>query len=167
MRVTMLLAVFMAVLGLAGAALGTDGQVPIKGGGPFAPAADATFVPCTGAPGVYVPSKLVGQSRFSHLGLVSSTIYVTSCAIGPGGLTGTGPADHVAANGDTLHVSNYVVVADPVTGAGQFTSVTFDGGTGRFAHATGSAVGTAQFDFATGAGDYALAGTISSVGSTS
>jgi len=106
-----------------------------------------------------------GTCYYSHLGLTTS-VAEQIILPGPGGTQLIfNTAVYTAANGDMLF-SNFV-------GAGVFTSATgvsfsgtetYDGGTGRFADATGSAtlVGTAEFTSpSAGVGQYSVEGTIS------
>jgi len=106
-----------------------------------------------------------GACHYSHLGLTTS-VAEQIIMPGPGGtLLIVNTTVYTAANGDKLFST--------FTGTGVFTSATgvsfsgtetYEGGTGRFADAVGSAtlVGSAEFTSpSAGVGQYSVAGTIS------
>lgn len=151
--------------------------VPIHGGGTFVPKWSEGVVACTNGPGgevivdgdgnplVVVPKVLQGPSWFSHLGTSSSEIVGAGCWPNMlGGLSGFGFGYHTSANGDVLEAQFYY--DSTVEGDIDFTEIEFIGGSGRFEHASGQAVGTGYQNPQTGAGDYAIRGMISSVGSS-
>ena len=109
--------------------------------------------------------QLEGTCQLLHLGLTSTVATQIVIPLPDGTLHITNAIVYTAANGDELY-ANFL-------GVGEFTSPssvsfsgteTYDGGTGRFANASGSAaiVGTAQFTSATGGvGEFTGNGTIS------
>ena len=92
---------------------------------------------------------LEGGGNATHLGLF--TITLGFCGR-PDGTLDTGTGTFVAANGDLLYIT-FHGVSDGGHPILHFTSyVTFTGGTGRFAGATGTATVQGIFDANTGAG---------------
>lgn len=109
--------------------------------------------------GEFSGSGLSFQGQLTHLGKFTGQI--TSFTPSPTG--GTTTAVWTAANGDTVHVTSLFTVTGPGTTPGYVAfhqAITINGGTGRFAGATGSAIamGETTLDFS----DYfgAINGTI-------
>lgn len=154
-------------------ALGVDAvsmSAPSRAGGtvmvPFSlrqsnrPAPDAVLVPCTPLEaGVALPSRIVGTGVATHLGKVTSIRTAATCAVSAEGvLTISGSVVHTAANGDQL----FATFTATITPEGiMHISATFTGGTGRFAHATGSVSGRGTFDARSGSGVATVTGVIS------
>lgn len=108
------------------------------------------------------PARFLSEGTFSHLGHTTSVIEVLSCtASTDGSIFGPGEAVHTAANGDELHAE----------WTGRFQAdgsselwITFAGGTGRFAGASGEGAGGGLSDPATLAGAWWFEGMLSRVG---
>lgn len=159
-----LAALVLLAVGVASASADGVKQVPISSSGSWAPVVSEGTIDCTGGPPLAIPHVLAGSGRDTHLGNTSFVITIESCAFGAEGLVSSGHDVVTAANGDQLF-KNWTDVANPLTGAIVWPQVTFTGGTGRFADATGSMTGTGWIDPATGVGGFSLSGMISSIGS--
>lgn len=130
----------VAVLFLSVIALGFTSGVSIANADPTLRPLEGTF---TGA-GFTFDGHLTHLGRF--LGQITSFV--------PSSNGGTTTATWTAANGDEVHVRSDFTVGeqDPSTGLYSFRQViTILGGTGRFAAATGHAIGTGEtaLDFST------------------
>ncbi|HEX5271810.1 MAG TPA: hypothetical protein VFW33_15035 [Gemmataceae bacterium] len=147
--------VAVALLSLLGtaprAAAGND--LPLKGSFTFQTVSSS-------APDEYgnVVQQIVGEGTASHLG--RSTVSATHVLnLFTGQFTSTFTV--TAANGDKA----YGTAEGQIFPDGSFEeTLQFNGGTGRFANATGSATGTGELDFVTQEATETLVGTISGVG---
>jgi hypothetical protein len=107
--------------------------------------------------GTYYPAgNFYGTGNFTHLGLSSSRIKPCLSPLFSGGThigdhVGVECASFTAANGDEvyLYTHPYDLMTSGAYGIGTCT-VDFVGGTGRFAHATGSFTGTVTVHAASG-----------------
>ena len=141
-------------LGSASASAGRP-DVPIKGGivsTSFEPApATAARCPTLGADAEIV-SSFAGVGRLSHLGRV--TWSSSHCVDLDTGQYNDGRMTIVAANGDELKAeyAGWTLGGPPVAPITD-ELVFVDGGTGRFAHASGGATEVGTFDFTTGTVD--------------
>jgi hypothetical protein len=146
---------------LAGASNGTK-LVPFHAEIDYATAPATTSAPC---PTTMLRIDIaVTDGLVSHLGRITSRDYYA--CLNPVTLAFSGRYVYVAANGDTIdggYAGRFVPTASP--GVLAIDAHWFiDGGTGRFAGATGS--GTASGSGTAGSGHFAQDGTISSVGSS-
>lgn len=125
---------------------------------PMAATCDTTFA-FTGP----TSAQVLGTCQFRHLGLTTAVADQTIIFTGPTTLSITNTVVYTAANGDELH-SSFAGTGTIGPAGVTFVGVeTFSGGTGRFAHASGSMVdrGTAAFSSpATGVGQFTGDGTI-------
>lgn len=105
-------------------------------------------------------SMFEGYGRATHLG--GFTWSSTHCSDFDTGTYGDGYMVMVAANGDELHVTydDGVVLDGPPVAPFMDHAMFVDGGTGRFARASGSTVEFGAFDFATGQIHIEFTGTI-------
>lgn len=137
-----------------------DGMVPFFARETAYTPADAVAVVCEPAwVGVALPNRLVATGVASHMGSVESVVAGEWCTVdlGTGVVSTAGTAVHTAAGGDVL----YATWTGTIEGAALTLNVTFAGGTGRFAHATGQATGGGTLDAATGTGEWTMTGRIS------
>jgi hypothetical protein len=126
----------LMMLALAAGALLPAGSVRANPAVPFKDHGQMTIVAnLSGFPIVTAVDQATGEA--THLGQYSNAAYVTVNFIT--GLV-SGEGQYTAANGDTL---NYTVV-QPLQPPNTPAVVTFNGGTGRFADATGSATASAS-----------------------
>jgi hypothetical protein len=91
------------------------------------------------------PAHFAGGGPVTHMGMTTQAgTLVLEAPIAPGVFPGHGSVTITAANGDTVSF-DYVglLFADTGEGVGTFT---FTGGTGRFAHVSGSGTFDAQID---------------------
>jgi len=124
---TMALAVVLALATLNAASAPASARgtaVPIKGAGTGA----ISFHPATGA----FTGEESGVS--SHLGKYTLHLQGVGARAADGNVTGSGTVTIVAANGDQL-TGTFTLTGDGET---QRVDVTITGGTGRFAHASGT-----------------------------
>jgi hypothetical protein len=137
-------------------------QVPLKG--------DITIVP-DGSPSVVISTDplIVRQSRsitgiVSHLGRVEGTIVQN---VNLQNLNFFGVFTLYGANGDSItgEVTGNLVFTEDPTILDVIEAINITGGTGRFAGATGSAIGDGQANRATGVALESFRGVISSPGS--
>jgi hypothetical protein len=118
--------------------------------------------------GAFLKADIIGKGQLQHLGL--TRIHMTHCtwlnfATGAG-WTDTGDMTLTAANGDRLFLHYQATFQmDPwpdfITSTIDSLPWTVVGGTGRFAHASGSGGGTNFAVMAAGTATYWLSGTIS------
>jgi len=140
--------------------------VPIQGQAEIAVDPSGGFLSCPLAGTEIIvaefPALFVSEGEISHLGHTTSRIGVIACTANmDGSIDGPGWATHTAANGDELHAAWYGWFAAD----GSITmEIEFADGTGRFAGATGTAVGGGSANPATFAGSWWLDGVISRVG---
>lgn len=128
-------------------------QVPITG------QCETTFAPIPRPlPPVY-RQVATGTCQLSHLG--RTTLLLVQDINFAAGTQTTVEVTYTAANGDVLRAMNVGTSRRSGAGVSFEATVTFVGGTGRFAHATGQAhaVGTADFVASTSA--YTLNGSLS------
>ena len=122
-----------------------------------------------GCPGdAFLRANVTGQGPFQHLG--RTQVHFSHCSWldfeTGAGRTGVGEMTLTAANGDTLLLRYHgTFQMDPwpdfVSSTVQTLPWAVVGGTGRFAHATGSGVGHGFGVMASGSSTYWLSGTIS------
>jgi hypothetical protein len=149
------------VAGPSASAAGDPQQVPFHADLDFAATASASSAPC--APNELRVDITITGGTVSHLGSITSRDYY-GC-LDPSTLRFYGRYVFVAANGDSIdggYAGRFVPTADPgvlAVDARWFV----DGGTGRFAGATGG--GTASGSGTTSGGRLVQDGAISSVGS--
>lgn len=148
-------------------------MVPYRADIPFSPASSAMTL-CTTPPGyvgppVALPALQVGWGHHTHLGLAYSEMTIDACQLTPDGIVGGGHFTHTAQNGDGIS-GRWDALFTPPTWRfvqnGKPYPAMVDGGTGRFAGATGYAFGTGMIDPATGAGTAAVQGWLSSIGAS-
>lgn len=140
--------------------------VPIKGQAEIAVDPTGGFLPCVLEGTELVvgefPARFLSEGEFSHLGHTRSVIDLLACTASmDGSVYGPGEAVHTAANGDELH-AEWSGRFQP-DGSSEL-SITFAGGTGRFADAVGEGVGGGSSDPTTFAGTWWFEGMISRVG---
>jgi len=167
-RVIVALAALLLMLATAAPVAAGDSARPFKGSWVGADGFDLGAPGCPA--GAFLRFSTTGQDEFSHLGL--TTVSVTHCTyLGPGPLDGWfdyGPITLKAANGDTLvlgHRGTFTMTPNPA-GPPPFATATsriewwVTGGTGRFANATGSGIGTAFDDMIAGVQSFRIWGEI-------
>lgn len=130
---------------------------------------DTFVIPPLDCPsGAFLRANVVGQGQFEHLGL--TRVHFTHCSwldFDTGvGWSDVGEMTLTAANGDTLFLTHQATFhMDPwpdfVNAPVDTFPWTVVGGTGRFAHATGSGGGHGFGVITSGSSDYWLSGTIS------
>ena len=112
-----------------------------------------------------VSIHIEGTCHYSHLGLTTSVAEQIIMVFPDGTLHISNMAVYTAANGDKLYSTFAGTGVFTATGGVSFSGTeTYDGGTGRFADASGSStlVGSAEFtSISTGIGQYSAKGTIS------
>jgi hypothetical protein len=114
---------------------------------------------CSAGPGRFLVEGVGTGTQLGHF-----TVDLSFCGGGPS-LSG-GRGTFVAANGDLLYIT-FTGVSDEAFPVLHFTSfITFSGGTGRFAGATGTAEVPGTFDVIAGTGSADWIGMISSVGAS-
>ena len=104
-----------------------------------------------------------GTCHYSHLGLTTSVAEQIITPRPDGSLLIVNTAVYTAADGDTLFSTFFGIGVPTSTGVSFSGTETYDGGTGRFSDANGSAtlVGSAEFTSpSAGVGQYSLEGTI-------
>ena len=149
-----------------GSAEAADGRLPAATLVPFKGTFDATGT-ATDIPGDRCPAltiQIEGAGTATHLGAL--TTVQSHCVTPPSFDFTLGEFTLTAANGDQLfgtYEGQFLPLAPPLVAIDG--ELTFTGGTGRFAGATGSGVASGEQNLATGDATVVLEGTISSVGS--
>lgn len=113
-------------------------------------------------PNFQMEIELIG--RASHLGNITGTISQYTSYNPPDYNTGTisGPTFFVASNGDKLYSTFTGTFSQDAAGKATFSGeYTFNGGTGRFVEATGSAIAIGSADVNAGIGFVEFSGTLS------
>ena len=133
---------------------GTDR--PLKGG------CDATFT--QRAPGPVPTLEVLDINlacHFTHLGLTTGTaVQVVNVGVFPFSISTT--IEYVAANGDRLYAQFAGIGIPDPSGIVTFNGgTTYDGGTGRFLHATGASVDSGDASLVTQEGSIEVSGEIS------
>jgi hypothetical protein len=153
----------LCLLGPASAVVAGD-QVPVKGKVTIVPDPQAPTVPISSNPPIVQETRLI-SGIVSHLGSSTGVIVEN---INLADLSFVGTFTLQAANGDTIvGTATGVLLFNPANPGFFDVSETFTitGGTGRFAGATGSAIGQGQANRTTGVAQESFQGTISSPGS--
>ncbi len=146
---------------LAASMSGGTGMVPISVREAYAPAPGKAFQPCEpAAAGVALPVTSLAWGQGTHLGRVTSVLTGDVCTVdlSTGTISLAGSAVHTAANGDQLLAEFAGTLS---AGILTLTSITFTGGTGRFADVVGSGTGSGTIDPTTASGRFEVIGMIS------
>lgn len=151
----------LLILALVAPCIAGD-QVPFKGN-----LALQNQIPATneGCPLGTLRNDSTGGGYLTHMGAVLLNEVV---CLNPNNLTFTASFALTAANGDTVNGVVTSGQAFPTSDPNVISVLghwTITGGTGRFAGATGTGIGTGTVNFATGQAPHRLEGTISTVGS--
>lgn len=140
--------------------------VPIANRTTFSAAPDAPLLSCAPTSiGIGTRQEYEGVGNSSHLGGKDTRITFDSCTLdltGASAFNVTGHSVLTAANGDELW-GTFAMTQD-LNGDFVMTSIVFNGGTGRFANATGTATGSGWIDRITLQGYFSLNGMISQPG---
>jgi len=99
-----------------------------------------------------------GTCDLAHLG--TSTVHFVQVVNFALGTQSSLTLVYTAANGDELHAASTGTSAPTATGVNFSSTITFAGGTGRFANATGSAHADGSANLAAGTSGYTLDGSI-------
>lgn len=153
-----------ALVPTVAAAGGDRPEVPMKG---FLTSTESSFVgpttvdrcPTVGDGADFVAS-FTGYGRATHLGTFTWTS--SHCTDIDAGVYGDGHMVLVAANGDELHATygDGVVLGGPPVAPIMDHATFVDGGTGRFAHASGGTIEVGVFDYITGQVHLDFTGTV-------
>jgi hypothetical protein len=100
-----------------------------------------------------------GTCQLSHLG--RTTLLLVQDINFAAGTQASVEVTYTAANGDILRAMNVGTSRRSGAGVSFEATVTFEGGTGRFAHATGEAHAVGTADFIANTSTYTISGTVS------
>lgn len=125
---------------------------------PIAGRCHTTFAPIPFPPPPIYRQTATGTCEISHLGRTALLLIqdINFAARSQRSVVVT----YTAANGDVLNAMNEGTSVRNATGVSFSATVTFTGGTGRFANATGQAHAYGTADFRANTSDYELEGTI-------
>lgn len=142
-----------------GASAASRGQSSVTVSRPIGGRCESTVLSLTLIGDGVVREEVGGPCWISHLG--RTTLYLRQVIDFNTGQAVSEEVTFTAANGDVLRATS-ITIGTPTSAtttslAGTFT---FVGGTGRFAHASGSAPFAGSVDFATGKASFTMRGTI-------
>ena len=128
------------------------------GARPFSGTCTTTFAPIPLPPPAVYRQVATGTCTLSHLGR-TALLLIQDVRLADGTQQSV-VVTYTAANGDVLRASNVGTSRRFGPGVAFEAAVTFVGGTGRFAHATGQAHVTGTADFVASTSDYTIEGWI-------
>jgi hypothetical protein len=147
--------------GPSAAVLSRGAQAQVASAVPISGRCTTTFAPIPRPLPARYRQVATGVCQLSHLGR-TSLLLVQDIDFAAGSQTSV-EVTYTAANGDVLRAANVGTSARSGNGVAFSATVTFVGGTGRFAGATGQAHVNGTADFLANTSDYVLDGQVSYV----